>query len=129
MNSNNPCLGCGACCAFFRASFYWAETESGTPGGVPDALTEKINDFRVQMKGTRGPQPRCVALVGEIGRNAACGIYECRSSVCRAFQPSLIDGAVNEDCDRARAAHGLQPLCCSDWGKKDCPCTAEQQKL
>jgi Fe-S-cluster containining protein len=117
MKNNNPCLGCGACCAFFRASFYWAETEAGTPGGVPEQLTEKINDFRVQMKGTRGPQPRCVALTGEIGKNAACGIYEQRSSVCRAFQPSWVDGVtVNEDCGRARAAHGLMPLTPDDWG-------------
>jgi Fe-S-cluster containining protein len=109
---SNPCLTCGACCAFFRASFYWAETESGSPGGVPDALTEKINDFRVQMKGTRGLQPRCVALTGEIGQQVACRIYAQRSSVCRAFQASWFDGVtVNEDCDRARAAHGLVPLC------------------
>lgn len=122
---SNPCLTCGACCAFFRASFYWAETEAGSPGGVPDHLTEKINDFRVQMKGTRGLQPRCIALTGEIGKNVACGIYEQRSSVCRAFQPSLLDGVVNEDCNRARAAHGLGPVTRSDWGQEDF-CTVEQ---
>ncbi|MCW5198125.1 YkgJ family cysteine cluster protein [Desulfobulbus sp. F4] len=117
MTSNsNPCLGCGACCAFFRASFYWAETECGTPGGVPDHLTEKINEFRVQMKGTRGPQPRCVALTGEIGQNAACGIYQQRSSVCRAFLPSWADGITgNKDCDRARAAHNLEALQPDAW--------------
>ncbi|EFG2122847.1 YkgJ family cysteine cluster protein, partial [Escherichia coli] len=25
MNNPNPCMTCGACCAFFRVSFYWAE--------------------------------------------------------------------------------------------------------
>ncbi|EJT1381768.1 TPA: YkgJ family cysteine cluster protein, partial [Escherichia coli] len=24
MNNPNPCMTCGACCAFFRVSFYWA---------------------------------------------------------------------------------------------------------
>jgi hypothetical protein len=107
---SNPCLTCGACCAFYRASFYWAETESGTPGGVPDELTEKRNDFRVQMKGTSGPSPRCIALEGEIGRSVRCAVYERRSSVCRAFPFSLQDGIANERCDRARQAHGLEPL-------------------
>jgi len=23
--SFNPCIDCGACCALFRASFYWAD--------------------------------------------------------------------------------------------------------
>lgn len=117
--AGNPCLTCGACCAFFRASFYWAETSAGSPDGVPEHLTEKINDFRVQMKGTRGPKPRCIALSGEIGRSVACAIYERRSSVCRDFPPSLADGIVNEDCDRARAAHGLPPVTAADWGREE----------
>ncbi|HDN1328034.1 YkgJ family cysteine cluster protein, partial [Escherichia coli] len=25
MSNLNPCMTCGACCAFFRVSFYWAE--------------------------------------------------------------------------------------------------------
>ncbi|HGV2870196.1 TPA: YkgJ family cysteine cluster protein, partial [Escherichia coli] len=24
MSNLNPCMTCGACCAFFRVSFYWA---------------------------------------------------------------------------------------------------------
>jgi uncharacterized protein len=111
----NPCLRCGACCAFYRASFYWAESESASPGGVPDHLTEKINDFRVQMKGTRGPQPRCIALTGVIGQSVACSIYTQRSSVCRDFQPSLLDGLPNIGCDQARLAHGLPPLSPAEW--------------
>ncbi|EEX7666747.1 YkgJ family cysteine cluster protein, partial [Escherichia coli] len=27
MNNPNPCMTCGACCAFFRVSFYWAEAD------------------------------------------------------------------------------------------------------
>ena len=25
----NPCIECGACCAYYRASFYWAEADEG----------------------------------------------------------------------------------------------------
>lgn len=117
----NPCLTCGACCAFFRASFYWAETTAGSSNGVPEHLTEKINDFRVQMKGTRGEKPWCIALTGEIGRNVQCSIYEQRASVCRDFPPSLLDGVVNERCDKARQAHGLKPVTPNDWGLEDFP--------
>jgi len=121
MEISNPCLTCGACCAFYRASFYWAETTAGSPGGVPEHLTEKINDFRVQMKGTRGEKPRCIALLGEIGKHVQCNIYEQRASVCRDFPPSLLDGVVNERCDKARQAHGLQPVTPKDWGLEDFP--------
>jgi len=110
METTNPCLTCGACCAFYRASFYWAEVESSTPGGVPDHLVDKLNDFRVVMKGTMGSAPRCIALMGIIGKSVHCSIYQQRASVCRAFQPSLLDGVVNERCDRARMAHGIEPL-------------------
>lgn len=121
METMNPCLSCGACCAFYRASFYWAEAASGTPGGVPDHLTEKLNDFRLQMKGTRGLKPWCIALTGDIGQGVSCSIYEERSSVCRDFQPSLLDGVVNERCNRARKAHGLGPVTPGDWGLEDFP--------
>jgi Fe-S-cluster containining protein len=121
METINPCLTCGACCAFFLASFYWAETTVGSPDGVPEQLTEKLNDFRVQMKGTRGKKPRCIALTGEIGRSVACSIYAQRASVCRDFPPSLLDGVVNERCDKARLAHGLKPLTPTDWGLEDFP--------
>ena len=35
----NPCVSCGACCVAFRASFYWAEGDDTTEGGVPVHLT------------------------------------------------------------------------------------------
>ncbi|MBU2489552.1 MAG: YkgJ family cysteine cluster protein [Proteobacteria bacterium] len=106
----NPCLACGACCAHFRASFYWAETDDATPGGVPAAMTEKLNDFFLIMRGTRGPEPRCEALLGDIGAGVRCSIYERRASICREFPPSWEDGVQNPRCDQARAAWGLTPL-------------------
>jgi Fe-S-cluster containining protein len=112
----NACLTCGACCAFFRASFYYQETDEFSPGGVPAQLTEPLNQFRQVMKGTKHAPVRCVALEGEIGRTVCCSIHPRRSTVCREFPASYEDGVTpNERCDRARAAQGLLPLKPEDW--------------
>jgi len=111
----NPCLDCGACCAFFRASFYWTESDLAIEGGVPAELTEKLNDFRIAMRGTTGPSPRCIALMGIIGKRVHCSIYAKRASVCRDFQPAWLNGEPNERCDRARAQWGLPALTPEIW--------------
>ena len=115
MDKPNPCLSCGACCAFFRASFYWAETDAAVENGVPVQLTEKMNDFRVVMRGSVGARPWCVALQGIIGKRVACAIYERRASVCRDFVPSWYHGEANERCDKARAAWGMAALTPGCW--------------
>ena len=112
---HNPCLQCGACCALFRASFYWAETDEFTPGGVPAEMTSKLNDFRVAMKGTEQQPPRCAALIGEIGRKVFCNIYNRRASVCREFEPSWRNRQSNPRCNQARLAWGLKPLSPDSW--------------
>lgn len=106
----NPCVSCGACCAYYRASFYWGEADDAPGGTVPVGLTEKFNDFRRVMRGTSQKDPRCIALVGTIGQAVRCSIYELRSSVCREFPPSWQQGVHNERCDRSRLAWGLPPL-------------------
>jgi Fe-S-cluster containining protein len=106
----NPCLLCGACCAYFRASFYWAECDDETKEGVPVDMTEDLTQFRRVMKGTNQKNPRCIALIGTIGEKVFCSIHERRSSVCRAFDASWVNGEPNERCDKARAAWGLPPL-------------------
>ena len=110
-----PCSRCGACCASFRASFYWGEADDTTPNGVPVDLTEVLTAFRRVMKGTNQDDPRCVALHGEIGQEVTCAIYEQRPSVCRSFVPSYAEGEGNPECDKARKAHGLVPLTPEDW--------------
>jgi Fe-S-cluster containining protein len=107
---DNPCLSCGACCAFYRASFYWSEAEDHTTGGVPLKMTKKLDDFRLVMIGTEGSAPRCAALLGDIGRSVRCSIYERRASVCREFEPSWQKNTPNPRCDKARLAWGMQPL-------------------
>ena len=106
--SANPCMTCGACCANFRVSFYWGETDAAAFGTVPQQLTQKINHQRVCMSGTNQKQPRCVALVGEIGQEVSCTIYQQRPSPCRDF--GINQDGVNPDCDKARARYGLVPI-------------------
>jgi hypothetical protein len=107
----NSCSTCGACCAFFRASFYWSEADSAAGGLTPPHLTTKLMPHHAVMRGTeQQQQPRCVALHGTIGENVRCVIHPLRPTPCREFQASWVDGEHNERCDRARAAHGLPPL-------------------
>lgn len=109
MEEYNPCITCGACCAYYRASFHWSECADGY-GQVPVELTDNLTPHRRVMKGTNSKTPRCIALEGEIGNCVNCSIYDVRSTVCREFPFSYQDGIKNERCDNARMAHGLQPL-------------------
>ncbi|WP_034948382.1 YkgJ family cysteine cluster protein [Erwinia oleae] len=108
-DSLNPCISCGACCAHFRVSFYWSEADDGG-GVVPAELTEPLNLFMRNMRGTNARSPRCVALKGEPGGCVSCGIYENRPTPCREFARAGENGEANEACDRARARYGLPPL-------------------
>jgi len=106
----NPCRRCGACCAAFRVSFYWAEADDATEGGVPVRLTVKVNGLRRAMRHTGARSRRCIALRGKAGCRVQCNIYERRPSVCRNFEPSGKAGIPNALCDEARAVFGLPPL-------------------
>ncbi|TRW48487.1 YkgJ family cysteine cluster protein [Aliidiomarina halalkaliphila] len=108
MSTFNPCVTCGACCASFRVSFYWAEGDDAPAGFVPHELTEQVNSFYRCMQGTNSPTPRCVALSGTIGESVGCSIYGDRPTPCREFDASL-DGS-NPRCDQARAKFGMLPL-------------------
>lgn len=109
MSDVNPCMTCGACCAYFRVSFYWAEGDDAG-GGVPVSLTQQLTPHLRCMEGTNQKHSRCVALEGEIGAEVRCSVYENRPSPCREFAMSGEDGQINEACNRARARYGLPPL-------------------
>ncbi|ELY4777267.1 YkgJ family cysteine cluster protein [Cronobacter turicensis] len=109
MSDLNPCMTCGACCAYFRVSFYWAEADDAG-GPVPAALTEPLTPFLRCMSGTNQKQCRCAALEGKPGEAVRCTVYENRPSPCREFAMSGEGGVVNEACNRARARYGLPPL-------------------
>jgi len=98
------CQSCGACCASYRVSFYWAETDEHPEGRVPAALTIPVNPYRVAMRGTDSKPVRCVALTGTVGESVGCSIYEQRSSTCRDFT------AGDDRCADVRQRHGLPPL-------------------
>lgn len=115
MDAYNPCISCGACCAFYRASFYWTESDLATLNGVPHALTDHLYTHYLAMKGTDSKTPRCIALNGEIGRHVYCEIYERRSFVCRNFPFSWQNKEKNERCDKARAKWGLPLLDRDSW--------------
>lgn len=106
---DNPCLACGACCAFFRVSFYWTEADPSLGGTVLADLTDPMPPFRRAMKGTDQKEPRCIALHGKIGTEVCCSIYEHRPSVCCDF-PISTPEEINTLCDKARAYYGLKPL-------------------
>lgn len=119
MAESNPCVTCGACCAFFRVQFYWREANPGESDHVvPADQFEDLDDRFRCMKGTADKhRPRCVALAGRIGRDVRCSIYAHRPSPCRAFTASFSDGVHRSRCDQARRGHGLKPLKPKDWSK------------
>ena len=100
-DSSGVCRQCGACCATFRVSFYWAEAAQR---GLSDAYIEKLTAHLAGMAGTNRSSPRCTALQGEIGNQVTCQVYLTRPSACREVQPG------DEKCARARTRHGLEPL-------------------
>jgi Fe-S-cluster containining protein len=101
---SNDCQSCGACCAHFRVSFYWGETDSALGGTVPTLLTIPIHSIYVAMRGTDQHPSHCVALRGKVGEQVSCGIYEQRSSTCK----EVIAG--DEQCNKARRAYNLGPI-------------------
>jgi uncharacterized protein len=107
----NPCLSCGACCAYFRVSFYAGEVDCHPGGTVPDALVLPINAVMVCMKNTEQGGQSCIALRGTPGKpGISCAIYTHRPSPCREFLAWNPDGTPNSACHRLRMKWGLPTL-------------------
>lgn len=106
----NQCLYCGACCAYYRAAFYWTEADDAPDGTVPVALTVQVTPMQRAMRGTERSKPRCCALQGEVGQTVSCSIYPLRASPCREFTASWENNQKNDRCDAARRKWGLPPL-------------------
>jgi Fe-S-cluster containining protein len=113
----NPCLACGACCAAFRVSFYWSESDAAAVDSVPPDMTCQVAPLLCAMKGTDQPHPRCIALEGVVGATVLCRIYERRPSACREFAWSGQEGRASLLCDRAREIWGMPPLLTADGSK------------
>lgn len=97
--TQDACLTCGACCTYFRVSFYWAEGIA-----MPDDYIESLTPVYSCMKGTNQNNPRCIALQGTVGEQVSCGMYEQRSSSCKEVQ------IADAQCNKARIAHNMIPF-------------------
>ena len=104
------CLTCGACCAAFRVDFHRADLATADCPGVPVDLAVPLTANLYRMRGTDAAPPRCIALEGEIGKQAHCAIYAQRPGPCRDFAPYAPLGMGDDACDRARRRYGLPPL-------------------
>ncbi|MEZ4235008.1 MAG: YkgJ family cysteine cluster protein [Myxococcota bacterium] len=102
------CRSCGACCAHLRVGFAAWETDARR-GTVPAAMTAPWIPNHVQMRGTRGEPPRCVALEGVVGQRTTCTIHGRHPTPCKMMEPSTPERP-NPWCDEARQAHGLPVL-------------------
>ena len=99
----SACQQCGACCVSFRVDFSVEELDDNG-GSVPSGLTVPLTDTLCRMRGTDHSPPRCAALMGKMGMQVSCGIYEWRSSPCREFSEG------SDACNRARMRQGLPAL-------------------
>lgn len=109
MSEINPCMTCGACCAYFRVSFYWAEADDA--GGFGALRADRTADPFPALHERHQPAPESLrGLSGDIGDAVHCTIYENRPSPCREFAMSGENGEENDACNRARARYGLPPL-------------------
>lgn len=116
MPDANPCLTCGACCAHYRVSFFWAEADPSQGGRVPPEWVEDLPPHRSCMRGTNQPHPRCAALRGVVGEQVFCEIYPNTPSPCEEFGVQMKNGrptASPEElarCNHARSLYGLPEL-------------------
>lgn len=86
------CETCGACCAY---SWEWPAFIGERDGeDVPEYLTE---NGRMRCDGDR-----CAALMGAIGVETHCRVYDVRPLVCREF------AAGSQACHTVRAHFGLE---------------------
>ncbi|MGL5402238.1 MAG: YkgJ family cysteine cluster protein [Acinetobacter sp.] len=97
--SSDACVSCGACCANYRVSFYWAEAER-----MPANMVEPLTAVYSCMKGTNQAQVKCIALQGEVGQQVSCSIYAIRSTTCKEVK------IADEQCNKARLKYNLIPL-------------------
>jgi len=94
----NPCVSCGACCAY---SENWPRFST-----EDDAALELIPAVLVNTRqsGMRCEGDRCAALSGKVGVATSCTIYAVRPDVCRTCMPGDVE------CTIARKKFGLPAL-------------------
>ncbi|NKJ97981.1 YkgJ family cysteine cluster protein [Rhizobium leguminosarum bv. viciae] len=89
------CRSCGACCSY---SSTWPRFSTETEAAL-DLLPAHF--VAANEQGMRCDGARCSALVGRVGSETSCQVYDLRPDVCRACVPG--DGA----CLTAREFFGI----------------------
>ena len=89
------CRSCGACCSY---SSTWPRFSTETEAAL-DLLPAQF--VAANEQGMRCDGARCSALVGRVGSETSCQVYDLRPDGCRACVPG--DG----DCLTARAFFGI----------------------
>jgi Fe-S-cluster containining protein len=92
------CQSCGACCAF---SHEWPRFSLESDEAIARIPPAFVDDAHGRM---RCDGDRCSALVGEIGKATACGVYAVRPDVCRECQPG------DAECLMARRRYSLPEI-------------------
>ena len=92
------CRSCGACCSYSRAWPRFTMEDDDQLDRIPRALVAGDGS------GMACDGDRCCALVGEVGIQTSCAIYDVRPDVCRACQPG------DDACRMARQRFGLGPV-------------------
>ena len=96
--AENPCLTCGACCAYSENWTRFSTEDDAALDLIPPALVN------ARASGMRCEGDRCAALSGKIGVATCCTIYAVRPEVCRTCMPG------DAECAMARKKFGLQAL-------------------
>lgn len=86
------CMACGACCAYGPQ---WVAVTKEEVKHLPEDMTEAAKPEKWTIYGRKtpfrvmrviGPEDRCAALYGRIGREVSCYVYQKRPEMCRRFE-------------------------------------------
>ena len=117
MSPDNPCHACGACCDHPEP---WStiDLDAADVASIPVEMT--VHSWGQRVKMARNGN-RCVALIGTVGIDARCSIYEIRPTICRSYDPAVRA----QECNMCRAPHNLPPLTSAAPQPAVCMPTAE----
>ena len=96
--SENPCVSCGACCAYSENWPRFSTEDDAALDLIPKALVN------ARSSGMRCEGDRCAALSGKVGVATSCTIHAVRPEVCRTCMPGDVE------CTMARRKFGLPAL-------------------
>ena len=106
----DKCSKCGCCCVIvnenndFRVKLIESDMQLSSPD-IDDLLLELNDKVYLKAKWMNGLKV-CVALEGEIGRDARCSIHERKPHLCRMYPPSRTRCKMTRD----RVEHKLSKL-------------------